>query len=183
MPSSASRLRTPNASDLHEASQPILECFHLAMEGENVPATIYPCREHPGMKRRTVFGMKLSSGHIHKGRCSLLLLQVLLKLCRAGNDPFNYEHKYPEDDPYKELADNSRFWKICVDEAAKIDAGKVADWTDALDVLLVFVSVHTTKSYVPLILHFRRGYFPQSSLHLCARLSRPCRSTQTSSST
>ncbi len=38
------------------------------------------------------------------------------------------------------MAEDSRFWRTCVDEAAKVDAGKVADWTDALDVLLVFVS-------------------------------------------
>ncbi|KAF9028796.1 hypothetical protein BDZ89DRAFT_951149 [Hymenopellis radicata] len=60
---------------------------------------------------------------------------------QTGNDPFNYEHKYPEDDPYKEMAEDSRFWKTCVDEAAKVDANKVADWTDALDVLLVFAGL------------------------------------------
>ncbi|KAF9021196.1 hypothetical protein BDZ89DRAFT_898936, partial [Hymenopellis radicata] len=53
----------------------------------------------------------------------------------------NYEIKYPEDEPYKEMAEDSRFWKTCVDEATKVDAGKVADWTDALDVLLVFAGL------------------------------------------
>ncbi|KAF9018442.1 hypothetical protein BDZ89DRAFT_905720, partial [Hymenopellis radicata] len=59
----------------------------------------------------------------------------------TGIDPYNYGNKYPEDEPYKEMAEGSRFWKTCIDEAAKIDAGKVADWTDALDVLLVFAGL------------------------------------------
>ncbi|KAF8903778.1 hypothetical protein CPB85DRAFT_1539996 [Mucidula mucida] len=115
---------SPDTSRLHAVNQSVLECFHLAMEGEEVPAMIAPCHEHPGMNRRTVFGMKLSVGRSQK-----------------GNDPFNYEVKYFEDEPYKEMAEDSRFWKTCVDEAAKVDAGKVADWTDALDVLLVFAGL------------------------------------------
>ncbi|KAF8916386.1 hypothetical protein CPB85DRAFT_1193159, partial [Mucidula mucida] len=49
--------------------------------------------------------------------------------------------KYPDDEPYKEMDENSRFWKTCVDEGMKVDAGKVIDWTDALDVLLVFAGL------------------------------------------
>ncbi|KAF8903781.1 hypothetical protein CPB85DRAFT_1012443 [Mucidula mucida] len=57
---------SPDTSRLHAVNQSVLECFHLAMEGEEVPAMIAPCHEHPGMNRRTVFGMKLSVGRPRK---------------------------------------------------------------------------------------------------------------------
>ncbi|KAF8889961.1 hypothetical protein CPB85DRAFT_264987 [Mucidula mucida] len=96
-PTSANSDVIPCSSDtsrLHAINPSLPECFHLVMEGEDVPAVIAPSHEHPGMNRRTVFGMKLSVGRAQK-----------------GNDPFNYKVKYPEDEPYKEMAEDSRFWR------------------------------------------------------------------------
>ncbi|KAF9021189.1 hypothetical protein BDZ89DRAFT_897185, partial [Hymenopellis radicata] len=53
----------------------------------------------------------------------------------------NYEHKYAEDPPYQEMGPYARLWKAFLEESAKVDADKVADWTDALDVLLVFAGL------------------------------------------
>lgn len=58
---------------------------------------------------------------------------------RTVNDPFDYEQKYPDDEPYTELSPMARIWKVFLDECAKFDAEMVEDWRDALDVLLVFV--------------------------------------------
>ncbi len=55
-------------------------------------------------------------------------------------DPFDYEQKYGEDKPYEEMGETGRMWKTYLSESAKVDADKVMSWTDALDVLLVFVS-------------------------------------------
>lgn len=38
------------------------------------------------------------------------------------------------------MGETARMWKTYLAESAKVDADKVANWTDALDVLLVFVS-------------------------------------------
>ncbi|KAF8874062.1 hypothetical protein CPB85DRAFT_1260373 [Mucidula mucida] len=80
------------------------------------------------------------------------------------NDPFNYEHKYPEDPPYQEMAPYAILWKAFLEESTKVDANKVADWTDALDVLLVFaglfsavVSTFVTQSLVTLALSLHTG--------------------------
>ncbi|KAF8874059.1 hypothetical protein CPB85DRAFT_1260369, partial [Mucidula mucida] len=58
-----------------------------------------------------------------------------------SQQPINYEHKYPEDPPYQEMGPYARLWKAFLEESAKVDADKVADWTDALDVLLVFAGL------------------------------------------
>ena len=57
----------------------------------------------------------------------------------AGNDPFDYEQKYTEDEKYQELGAMARVWKVFLDECAKYDVEMAEDWRDALDVLLVFV--------------------------------------------
>ncbi len=56
-----------------------------------------------------------------------------------AQDPFDYEHKCSEDAPHEEMGEKGRMWKTYLAESAKVDADKVANWTDALDVLLVFV--------------------------------------------
>ena len=57
----------------------------------------------------------------------------------VGNDPFDYEHQYPEDEKYQELGPMARVWKLFLYECAKYDVEMAEDWRDALDVLLVFV--------------------------------------------
>ena len=65
----------------------------------------------------------------------------------AGNDPFDYEQKYAEDEEFKEMGSMARLWKVFLDECAKFDAEMVDDWRDGLDVLLVFVSIqHFTSN-------------------------------------
>ncbi|KAF8896950.1 hypothetical protein CPB85DRAFT_1479328 [Mucidula mucida] len=58
-----------------------------------------------------------------------------------AQDPFDYEHKYSEDAPHEEMGEKGRMWKTYPAESAKVDADKVANWTDALDVLLVFAGL------------------------------------------
>ncbi|KAF9025420.1 hypothetical protein BDZ89DRAFT_910641, partial [Hymenopellis radicata] len=53
----------------------------------------------------------------------------------------DYVHKYGEDAPHEEMGEKGRMWKTYLAESAKVDADKVANWTDALDVLLVFAGL------------------------------------------
>lgn len=71
-------------------------------------------------------------------RC--LILPTITYLHHVGNDPYDYEQKYPEDEPYQEMGPMARIWKVFLDECTKFDAEMTEDWKDALDVLLVFVS-------------------------------------------
>lgn len=63
-----------------------------------------------------------------------------INLRHIGNDPFDYEHKYSEDEAFKEMGPMARIWKVFLDECGKFDAEMAENWRDALDVLLVFVS-------------------------------------------
>ena len=65
---------------------------------------------------------------------------AFINLRHIGNDPFDY-HKYGEDPPFQEMGEHATVWKILCDEALKYDNDLVENWKDALDVLLVFVSV------------------------------------------
>ncbi|KAF9017310.1 hypothetical protein BDZ89DRAFT_380356 [Hymenopellis radicata] len=58
-----------------------------------------------------------------------------------GNDPYDYELKFPEDEPFKEMGPMARVWKTFLEEYAKFDSDRVEDWRDALDVLLVFAGL------------------------------------------
>ncbi|KAF9031944.1 hypothetical protein BDZ89DRAFT_601670 [Hymenopellis radicata] len=58
-----------------------------------------------------------------------------------GNDAFDYEQKFAEDDPFKEMGPMARVWKTFLEEYAKFDSDRVEDWRDALDVLLVFAGL------------------------------------------
>ncbi|KAK0228792.1 hypothetical protein IW262DRAFT_1264967, partial [Armillaria fumosa] len=61
-------------------------------------------------------------------------------LC-SGNDPFNYEEKYPEDAPCEEMGPNSRVFRTYLDERAIYDANMVEESRDGVDVLLVFAGL------------------------------------------
>ena len=63
-----------------------------------------------------------------------------------ANDPFDYEQKYAEDEEFKEMGPMARVWRVFLDECGAFDAEMVEDWRDALDVLLVFVSLHPRSS-------------------------------------
>ncbi|KAF9024371.1 hypothetical protein BDZ89DRAFT_125488 [Hymenopellis radicata] len=58
-----------------------------------------------------------------------------------GTDAFDYEQKFSEDEPFKEMGPMARVWKTFLEEYAKFDADRVEDWRDALDVLLVFAGL------------------------------------------
>ncbi|KAK0493132.1 hypothetical protein EDD18DRAFT_1289637 [Armillaria luteobubalina] len=60
---------------------------------------------------------------------------------KTGNDPFNYEEKYPEDKIYEETAPNARVWRTYVDESKIHDARMVGESRDRVDVLLVFAGL------------------------------------------
>ncbi|KAF8889954.1 hypothetical protein CPB85DRAFT_1231347, partial [Mucidula mucida] len=99
-----------------------------------------PCPEHSGRRRRTVFGITLPGRRSQKGLFPSRLPSSISDLVTAL-DPFDYEKKYPEAEPYKEMGDGGRIWKTYVEESIKVDTNQVADWTDALDVLLVFAGL------------------------------------------
>ncbi|SJK98272.1 uncharacterized protein ARMOST_01535 [Armillaria ostoyae] len=60
---------------------------------------------------------------------------------KTGNDPFNYEDKYPEDNIYEETAPNARIWRTYLDESTNHDVRMVGESRDSVDVLLVFAGL------------------------------------------
>ncbi|PBK78479.1 hypothetical protein ARMSODRAFT_42546 [Armillaria solidipes] len=58
-----------------------------------------------------------------------------------GNDPFNYEEKYPEDAYGEEMGANARVFRTYLDERAIYDANMVEESRDGVDVLLVFAGL------------------------------------------
>ncbi|KAK0493142.1 hypothetical protein EDD18DRAFT_431553 [Armillaria luteobubalina] len=58
-----------------------------------------------------------------------------------GNDPNNYEDKYPEDKIHEETAPNARVYRTYVDESKKRDDKMVEESKDSVDVLLVFAGL------------------------------------------
>ncbi|KAK0479945.1 hypothetical protein EDD18DRAFT_1086174, partial [Armillaria luteobubalina] len=59
----------------------------------------------------------------------------------SGNDPFDYEQKFPEDKRGEELGPTARVWRTCLEESAASDGEMVEGWRDGLDVLLVFAGL------------------------------------------
>lgn len=62
----------------------------------------------------------------------------------TGIESLDYKQKYAEDEAYDEMGPNARIWKAFLDEHGRRDNAQVEDWRDALDVLLVFVSLRLT---------------------------------------
>ncbi|KAK0237121.1 hypothetical protein EDD85DRAFT_1007874, partial [Armillaria nabsnona] len=58
-----------------------------------------------------------------------------------GNDPFDYEQKFPDDKRYEELGPAARVWRTYLEECAAFDVEMVEGWRDGLDVLLVFAGL------------------------------------------
>ncbi|KAK0231497.1 hypothetical protein IW262DRAFT_1261564, partial [Armillaria fumosa] len=58
-----------------------------------------------------------------------------------GNDPFDYEQKFPEDKQDEELGPAARVWRTYIEECAASDGEMVEGWRDGLDVLLVFAGL------------------------------------------
>ncbi len=68
-----------------------------------------------------------------------------------GNDPFDYEQKFPEDKRYEEMGPMARVWRTFLEECGPFDLEMAEGWRDALDVLLVFVSALTNLFLIPLL--------------------------------
>ncbi len=86
-------------------------------------------------------GMKTRE-YLIKGVCLIKIFCSFVKLIESqGNDPFDYEQKFPEDKRYEELGPAARVWRTYLEECAAFDVEMVEGWRDGLDVLLVFVSV------------------------------------------
>ncbi|SJL00658.1 uncharacterized protein ARMOST_03971 [Armillaria ostoyae] len=95
-------------------------------EEDNVAAPAQPYAEYVNpAKSRKRFGLKGSAPHRPP----------------KGNDPFNYEEKYPEDAYCEELGPNARVFRTHVDERAIHDANMVEESRDGVDVLLVFAGL------------------------------------------
>ncbi|PBK73550.1 hypothetical protein ARMSODRAFT_879988, partial [Armillaria solidipes] len=58
-----------------------------------------------------------------------------------GNDPFDYEQKFPEDKRHEEMGPTARVWRTYLEECAPFDSEMVEGWRDGLDVLLVFAGL------------------------------------------
>ncbi|KAK0505125.1 hypothetical protein EDD18DRAFT_1274679, partial [Armillaria luteobubalina] len=58
-----------------------------------------------------------------------------------GNDPFDYEQKFPEDKRHEEMGPTARVWRTYLEECAAFDIEMVEGWRDGLDVLLVFAGL------------------------------------------
>ncbi|SJL00656.1 uncharacterized protein ARMOST_03969 [Armillaria ostoyae] len=58
-----------------------------------------------------------------------------------GNDPFNYEEKYPEDAYCEEMGPNARVFRTYIDECSIHDTSMVEEARDGVDVLLVFAGL------------------------------------------
>ncbi|THV00489.1 hypothetical protein K435DRAFT_751165 [Dendrothele bispora CBS 962.96] len=56
-------------------------------------------------------------------------------------DTYDYTQIYEEDEPYTEMSPNARVWKVYNQEVTRIDSGRIEDWRDGLDSLLVFASL------------------------------------------
>ncbi|KAK0239607.1 hypothetical protein EDD85DRAFT_787870 [Armillaria nabsnona] len=60
---------------------------------------------------------------------------------RRGNDPSNYEDRFPEDPIYAETAPNARVWRTHQAESEIHDVNMVEEIRDNVDVLLVFAGL------------------------------------------
>ncbi len=69
-----------------------------------------------------------------------------------GNDPFNYEEKFPDDKEHEEFGPTARVWRTYLEECLAYDMERVEGWRDGLDVLLVFVSA-TSKNFPPSLIN------------------------------
>ncbi|SJL16703.1 uncharacterized protein ARMOST_20232 [Armillaria ostoyae] len=58
-----------------------------------------------------------------------------------GNDPLDYEQRFPEDKQYEELGPLARVWRTYLEECGAFDIEMLEGWRDGLDVLLVFAGL------------------------------------------
>ncbi|KAK0196853.1 hypothetical protein F5146DRAFT_1129660 [Armillaria mellea] len=111
-----------------------VEAVENIAEEEDVAVPAQPSAEHINpAKSRTRFGLKGSAPY-RPQRAS-------------GNDPYNYEEKYPEDAYCEEMGPNARVFRTCIDERRIYNANMVKEARDGVDVLVfagLFSAVVTT---------------------------------------
>ncbi|PBK83559.1 hypothetical protein ARMGADRAFT_1037917 [Armillaria gallica] len=86
--------------------------------------------------------MAYSSQQQRKSTCGLAIHLIMSE----GNDPFNYEEKFPEDKEHEEFGPTARVWRTYLEKCAAYDIERVEGWQDGLDVLLVFM--HATNLFM-----------------------------------
>ncbi|KAG7443330.1 uncharacterized protein BT62DRAFT_1078692 [Guyanagaster necrorhizus] len=59
----------------------------------------------------------------------------------GGNDPSDYEQKFPEDKQHEELGPLARVWRTYLEECDAFDKEMLDEWRDGLDVFLVFAGL------------------------------------------
>ncbi|KAF8903815.1 hypothetical protein CPB85DRAFT_1226199, partial [Mucidula mucida] len=91
--------------------------------------------------RGPFFGVRHSKLHLHNRRLLFSSSRAISLKLFLAQDPFDYENNFNEDQPHQEMGERARMWRTYLAESAKVDADKVANWTDALDVLLVFAGL------------------------------------------
>ncbi len=72
--------------------------------------------------------------------CWLIVVLAAYLTESKGNDPFDYEQRFPEDKRYEEMGPFARVWRTYLEECGAFDMEMLEGWRDGLDVLLVFVS-------------------------------------------
>ncbi|PBK80793.1 hypothetical protein ARMGADRAFT_823490 [Armillaria gallica] len=95
-----------------------------------------PDNDQPDVENSTYY----SSRRRRKSTRGLMGMKTREYLIK-GNDPFDYEQKFPEDKRYEELGPAARVWRTYLEECAAFDVEMVEGWRDGLDVLLVFAGL------------------------------------------
>lgn len=65
----------------------------------------------------------------------------------TGGRTFNYEEKYADEPLGEELKENSRVFKVYLDEAESFDDDMMRGFRETIDSLLVFVSISLTQLF------------------------------------
>ncbi len=109
--------------------------------GDSQPEAQQPARTAHFQQRSTrhFFGIPQRGPQV-RGTLSYRSLLASFLITITGNDPFDYEQRFPEDKRYEELGPLARVWRTYLEECGVFDVEMLEGWRDGLDVLLVFVS-------------------------------------------
>ncbi|KAK0431257.1 hypothetical protein EV421DRAFT_1720691, partial [Armillaria borealis] len=99
---------------------------------------LIPC--HDGASYFAAY-LAYSNVHFRSEVCSLVVVLAAYLTERKGNDPFDYEQRFPEDKQYEELGPLARVWRTYLEECGAFDIEMLEGWRDGLDVLLVFAGL------------------------------------------
>ncbi|KAK0483863.1 hypothetical protein IW261DRAFT_985256 [Armillaria novae-zelandiae] len=136
----------PEAKVERDSTSEIVEAKENGTTGQPYPEYIYPTKSS---KR---FGLRGSAPY----------------QTPKGNDPSNYEEKYPEDAPCEEMSPNARVFRTYLDERAIYDANMVEEARDRVDVLLVFAGLFSAvvTTFVAQTSHSLQADYTEMSANL-----------------